>query len=174
MPAKPITYRLYTPKDKAQLKRCVEEVQDYFVTQDPAGWMWRSPSFGRYYTQYLLRQLKKHKGRMIFALHGTQVIGLIMGCREPIKLADQLFTRHNESMGWIYLIYVHPDYRRKGIGKNLVRQIMDYFKQQKCTVVRLEAQGNVPKLVELYASFGFKPWLMSMSKRLRKAPASKK
>lgn len=55
--------------------------------------------------------------------------------------------------GRINAVYVHPDYRRRGIGRKLMDECLSWLKQQGCAVARLNSsdQGR-----PLYESIGFK------------------
>lgn len=56
---------------------------------------------------------------------------------------------------WIEELYVTPDYRRHGIGRNLVAQVLDYAEEHGFAGIDLEAyQGNTPASV-LYRTMGF-------------------
>lgn len=166
-PETKITYRLYAPKDKAQFIRCLEEVQDYFIEQDEVGWMSRSEAYGKWFAAFLLKEVHKNHGRIILAMDVKRVVGFIIGKVETIKPYERYYIRRGEKLGWIYLVYVDKRYRGRQIGQTLLQMMEAHFNKHKCTVVRLEAQGNLPKLVELYQRAGFKPLLMNMAKRLR-------
>jgi len=50
---------------------------------------------------------------------------------------------------------VHPDYRSKGIAKNMLKEAMAFIKAElNALSVKLSAQAYI---MELYASYGFKP-----------------
>jgi ribosomal protein S18 acetylase RimI-like enzyme len=56
---------------------------------------------------------------------------------------------------WIEELYVTPDYRRRGVGRVLVAQILDYADKHGFKGIDLEAyQGNTPASV-LYRTMGF-------------------
>jgi ribosomal protein S18 acetylase RimI-like enzyme len=56
---------------------------------------------------------------------------------------------------WIEELYVTPDYRRRGIGRVLVAQILEYAEEHGFKGIDLEAyQGNTPASV-LYRTMGF-------------------
>jgi GNAT superfamily N-acetyltransferase len=56
---------------------------------------------------------------------------------------------------WIEELYVTPDFRRRGIGRVLVAQVLDYAEEHGFNGIDLEAyQGNTPASV-LYRTMGF-------------------
>ncbi len=56
----------------------------------------------------ILRQLRVNDGTYLVALDGPRLVGAVLGT-------------HDTRKGWINRLAVHPDYRRRGIAKRLVR-----------------------------------------------------
>lgn len=163
-----ITYRLYKPSDKAEFIRCIEKMQDYFVTLDTLGWQRRRKDFGpRYVNEKLLADLKKYSGELHVAMDGKKMVGFIFGTIENMTGLDLSYFKP-ERVGWIYVLFVDHDYRNKKIGTALMKRLESFFASEGCTLVRLEAQGNVDQLATFYSRHGFKPWQLHMVKRLAK------
>lgn len=55
-------------------------------------------------------------------------------------------------LGWIGLLIVNAEYRRRGIGALLMKKAMDYLLSRKVKTIKLEA---VPKVANLYRKLGF-------------------
>ncbi|MBI5682628.1 MAG: ribosomal protein S18-alanine N-acetyltransferase [Deltaproteobacteria bacterium] len=53
-------------------------------------------------------------------------------------------------------IAVHPDYRRKGIGKRLIKFIMDFLLNKSTRAVYLEVRDSNTAAQKLYRGFGFR------------------
>ena len=53
-------------------------------------------------------------------------------------------------------IYVKQDYRRKGIGKRLVKKALEDFKKLGCHKARLEVFAPNARAISLYEHLGFK------------------
>jgi ribosomal protein S18 acetylase RimI-like enzyme len=56
------------------------------------------------------------------------------------------------NLGWIGLLIVKAEYRRKGIATQLMSKAIDFLLQQGVQTIKLEA---VPKISELYRKLGF-------------------
>ena len=55
----------------------------------------------------------------------------------------------------VLTITVEADHRRKGIGRELLRRLIDWSRTQKCEAIMLEVRvGNIDA-IPLYESFGF-------------------
>ena len=58
--------------------------------------------------------------------------------------------------GYVTNIGVLPDHRKKGIGKALTNQLIDYSVSQKLAFLRLEVRVSNTPAINLYTSLGFK------------------
>jgi len=163
----PIMYRAYTRQDKAQLIACVEAIQDHFISTTD-GWLRRSKTFGTRYTNYLIRDVTINRGAIILAFDKTRLVGMVAGRIEAPTSLARTYYQPGERFGWIDLLFVHPKYRGKRIGRELLDRIEETLIKKGCTVIRLEAQGNIPELKSLYGKAGYKPWVLNMAKRIRK------
>lgn len=74
---------------------------------------------------------------------GQRVVGYI--CADYV--ADE---------GHILNLAVHPDFRKKGIAKTLVENILEELKETDCRFLYLEVRASNNAARELYEGFGFK------------------
>ncbi|MBI4685288.1 MAG: ribosomal protein S18-alanine N-acetyltransferase [Nitrospirae bacterium] len=77
------------------------------------------------------------------AVAGERVIGYI--CANQVS--DE---------GHILNLGVHPDFRRKGIAKNLVTLIIEELKESACRFLYLEVRESNYPAKKLYEGFGFR------------------
>lgn len=59
-----------------------------------------------------------------------------------------------DELAWIGMALVHPDYRRRGIGRALLEHAITYLQKKKIRCIKLDA---TPQGQPLYESLGFKP-----------------
>jgi ribosomal protein S18 acetylase RimI-like enzyme len=59
-------------------------------------------------------------------------------------------------VGHILGIYVERDYRRKGVGKRLMKKALEDFKRLECHKARLEVFAHNAGAISLYEHLGFK------------------
>ncbi len=76
-----------------------------------------------------------------------------------------------EGTGRIYMLGVDPDYRGRGIGRQLLLVGLSYLKRKGLRVVELTVDSENEIACTLYRSVGFKPWTSSLwyEKRLEEA-----
>ncbi|MFT6070798.1 MAG: ribosomal protein S18 acetylase RimI-like enzyme [Bacteriovoracaceae bacterium] len=59
----------------------------------------------------------------------------------------------------IWGLYVHPDVRRNGVAKALMKKSIDHAKkQERIFNIRLSVDSKNKKAIELYQKFGFVEW----------------
>lgn len=92
---------------------------------------------------------KEHRPALNFvAEQDGQVVGFLLGgirqARRMVPLA-----------GWIDIMGVHPDYRRKGIGRGLVEAFNDECKQSS-TSISVAIKKNDKPLKKFFGALGFK------------------
>jgi ribosomal protein S18 acetylase RimI-like enzyme len=68
------------------------------------------------------------------------------------KAAGHVFAVAYGSLGWIGLLIVKSDYRRRGIGSILMKKAMEYLLAQQVKTIKLDA---VPEIARLYRKLGF-------------------
>lgn len=66
--------------------------------------------------------------------------------------AGHIFSIVYGTLGWIGLLIVSPDQRRKGIGTALMKEAIDYLLENGVETIKLDA---IPEIADLYRKFGF-------------------
>ncbi|KAJ3327306.1 hypothetical protein HDU93_002046 [Gonapodya sp. JEL0774] len=82
---------------------------------------------------------------------GSAVAQLYEGFYPPI------FNPKKHREGWIWAVYVKPEFRRRKIADNLVRLCCAYLKEVGCTTALLNASHEGR---HVYEKIGFKSWDM--------------
>ncbi len=162
-----ITIREYKPADKKQLIELHNAVMDHFLRLDPFGIFRRKPEYGRRYADYSLRESKKHGGKTFVAMDGKTMAGFITGAVYTKKKLELTFYKPIKT-GYVYTLYVRPEYQRKKIGKKLMDTMETYFKRKGCHIVRLDAVGSHTKPYEYYKKRKYEAWGVDMIKVLKK------
>jgi RimJ/RimL family protein N-acetyltransferase len=69
--------------------------------------------------------------------------------------------------GWLHLVAVHPDYRKRGIGRELMLETERRIRKIGCTKVNLQVRASNQGVVEFYNRLGYSTEdRVSMGKRL--------
>lgn len=80
---------------------------------------------------------------MLIALKHEQIIGTIH-CGHKEKKSS-----------YIRLLYIHKDWRKKGIATELIDHCIKISKESKCETLGLQVCGNNINAIELYKKMGF-------------------
>jgi mycothiol synthase len=94
---------------------------------------------------------------IILALDSDKPIGY---CWTRINL--QKNRAPSESMGRIYMLGVDPDYRGRGIGRQLLLRGLSYLRSKGLRVVELTVDRGNKAAYTLYKSVGFKLWTSTL------------
>lgn len=57
--------------------------------------------------------------------------------------------------GWITAMVVNPDYQRKGIGRRLVAEVLDYFREKGIENVRTMVAWSDGEMLSFFTAMGF-------------------
>jgi GNAT superfamily N-acetyltransferase len=64
-------------------------------------------------------------------------------------------TRGGRPIGFIEYVIVNARHKRKGIGKNIMKNAIDYAKEQNCYKAVLQSGNNRTEAHEFYEAIGF-------------------
>ena len=67
-------------------------------------------------------------------------------------------SRHEEPWGFLENLYVEPEHRSKGIGRQLVSAAIEEAKKRDCYKLLGTTRHTKPELHAFYERFGFKNW----------------
>jgi GNAT superfamily N-acetyltransferase len=78
---------------------------------------------------------------------GIRIGGAVIAFDTPN--VNRLEGREDITVLWD--LRIHPDYRRKGMGTLLIRQCMEWSKNKKCRLMKIESQSNNVNACRFYA-----------------------
>ena len=76
-------------------------------------------------------------------------------CKDGDKVIGFIGAWLIASEGQITNLAVHPDYRKKGIGKKLMKSLISSLKEEDCNAITLEVRESNTVAKNLYKSLGF-------------------
>ena len=76
----------------------------------------------------------------------------MIGLEKDGRLVGAVLATHDSRKGWINRVAVHPDYRRKGLGGQIVRACEEFLEGQGAEIIAaLIEDWNEPS-IELFAA----------------------
>ena len=103
-------------------------------------------SFKYPYSRRLLSYLILHASVFLVAEFRGEIIGYVCGA---IEKRDCIY-------GHIYSIAVHPNHRRKGVGKALMMRAIEIFKTHGARKIILECRVSNMAAIRFYRKLGFR------------------
>jgi len=151
--------RQATPRDLPSLVSLWQEMMDYHRAYDPRFRF--SPNAQREVEKHLLDTLRSRAARIFVADVEGRVIGYILGevhARRPLYPVG--------TYGFISDICVASAWRRRGVGRSLVRALDAWFASQKVTSVELFAASLNPDSAAFWIVLGYKDYLRLMRREV--------
>lgn len=124
----------------------IYEINAYYIEQTDNNWNHRPRPFGRFAANL---ETIRRKGRpAIVARLNNSVVGY--GTLHEFRSADGYWPCVENS------IYVHPDHQKKGIGKMLMKALIEQAQATGCwSIIAVADAGNQDSIV-FHERFGFK------------------
>ena len=98
------------------------------------------------------------RARVYVARVGTRLVGMA-------ALHFTVSTAEGGTAAWLEDCVVHPDYRRRGIGKALLGHVLEQARAVGATRVTLLTDGDNARAQALYRRLGFAPSAMLAMRR---------
>jgi GNAT superfamily N-acetyltransferase len=107
------------------------------------------PGWRDRYVAFFQEFLRNNRGQFFVA----EAAGKLIGTAAVYKLVNHRSAIVQKQSAYVSTVYVNPRWRRRGIGRALTLQTVDWAKRNGCEVIRLRssAQGR-----PLYERLGFK------------------
>lgn len=94
-------------------------------------------------------EIKKQKIKYFTAKDNGKIVGSCYICIIPN------LTRGGKSIGYIENVIIDTQYRKKGIGKEIVKKAVEYAKEKNCYKVILQSGIERTEAHKFYESIGF-------------------
>jgi ribosomal protein S18 acetylase RimI-like enzyme len=109
----------------------------------------------------LARNLKHHTKSVAFfiAEERGEIIGYSGG-----EIEKALGFVKSKRLGHMFNLYVKPEYRKKGIGKKLIKEVLAWFKKNKVKELKILVYPHNKPAHEIYKKLGFKDYIIELRK----------
>lgn len=103
-----------------------------------------------------LEEISNNNGKCFIAIENNQVIGLIMGIIIKYEKYDYLDYKCPKS-GEITELIVTNSTRKKGVGKELIKTMENYFKNEGCEYILVDVFAYNKNAINFYSKKGYHP-----------------
>lgn len=92
----------------------------------------------------------------------------LVACFEPdSRIVGTVMAGYDGHRGWINYLAVHPEHRRKGIGRQLMSEAERRLRAAGCPKINLQVRSGNASVIAFYREAGFTPDdVVSLGKRL--------
>ncbi|MDD8020315.1 MAG: GNAT family N-acetyltransferase [Acidobacteriota bacterium] len=84
-----------------------------------------------------------------------QVIFLV--AEKEGKIIGTVLATHDGRKGWINRLAVHPDYRRQGLGRRLIKRAEEELEKKGLLLVAALIEEDNPASMNLFVQLGYEP-----------------
>jgi len=154
-----VQIRRATTRDVQEILPVWGELAGFHADLDPA--FTPSPQWPREYGAYLRTLMGRDDAIAVVAKDGARIIGYAIG---RITALPPFFEHRYR--GYIHDVYVRDGYRRRGIGRQMVQQILDWLRHRGVHLVELTVAAN-NDAVRFWERLGFHTYMHQMKLELR-------
>lgn len=102
----------------------------------------------------IFKKIESSENQIVFvAVVDSKVVGT------ATLLLEQKFIHNGTNVGHIEDVAIHKNYQNQGIGKKLIKKILEFSANQDCYKTVLDCNDDV---LPFYEKIGFKPHLKGM------------
>lgn len=144
----------YEDKFLDDVKNLLLELEEYIIKIDEDGLDQLHSEYKDKMALLDLKTIKDNNGKCYLAIQNNMVIGLIMGYVRAYDEFDYLDYKCPKS-GVISEFIVSEKVRSKGIGKQLINKMEEYFKSINCEYILLECFAYNKSAINFYKNQGY-------------------
>ena len=88
-------------------------------------------------------------------------------CWSSDGLLVSVMAGYEGHRGWINYLAVHPDYRKRGLGRKMMEAAEEYLNRFNCPKINLQVWASKHEAIEFYERIGYRTEdIVNMGKRL--------
>ncbi len=115
------------------------------------------------YKKWLLKIFNKRNSKILIAKKGKRIIGYGIASIKKSKEYSII-----DKIGKINQIFIEKKFRRKGIGKEILKRFLEWFNSKNIKYVQLNVDARNKGAINFYKKFGFEELQKIMMKKINK------
>ena len=156
----------YEEKYLEDVRDLLVELEEYIISIDKDNLDQIHKDYRKLMAVCDLKEVEDNNGKCFLALIEDKVVGLVMGIIPEYGEYDYLDYKCPKR-GVITELVVTKNIRSKGIGKELVEKIEDYFIKQNCEYVLIDVFAYNNRALEFYDRNGYHHRMIVDIKKLK-------
>lgn len=155
----------YSDKYLEDVKDLLVELEEYIVSIDKDELDQLHPEYREKMAILDLEEVREWNGKCYLAIENDKAVGLIMGIIPGYEEFDYLDYKCPKS-GEITELVVSKNIRSNGIGRELMKVMEVYFKENNCEYVLVDVFAYNEKAINFYEKSGYHPRMLVDIKKL--------
>ncbi len=157
--------REFTHRDTSTIEKLMSEFEDYLVAIDDVRFIRPFTDNGREYTALRLEKIEKENGVILLAEDNAVVVGMVVGVMDEQDRVSVL-EEGERKYARVIDLYVQEQYRNKGVGKQLIQAVENYFKEKGVAVLTIGVLAPNTHAYEFYKRSGYRDRAIDLIKVL--------
>ena len=164
--------RRFNSQDRDSVDRLMVRLQEHFAKVDTSNESlpFKDLDSAHDYMQRMLNDSDSMGGVAYVAEEAGRIVGFVQGVIVSHHLGDDIVfdtTHLPRKDGWIGLLFVGPEQRGRGIGRQLMDKIKTHFESEGCDTLRLLVLSDNTHTIEIYKKYGFIEHEVEMVRKLK-------
>lgn len=155
----------YSDKYLEDVKDLLVELEEYIISIDKDELDQLHPEYREKMAILDLEEVREWNGKCYLAIENDKAVGLIMGIIPGYEEFDYLDYKCPKR-GEITELVVSKNIRSKGVGRELMKVMEDYFKENNCEYVLVDVFAYNEKAINFYEKSGYHPRMLVDIKKL--------
>lgn len=155
----------YDKKYEEDVKDLLVELEEFIVSIDKDNLDQVGVNYREEMIKYDLEEVNTNIGKCYLAIEDNKAIGLIMGYIVKYDERDYLDYKCPRK-GRISELIVTKNTRSKGIGKQLMNKMEQYFKSENCEYISVEVFGYNDNGIKFYENDNYHTRCIDMIKKI--------
>ncbi len=111
----------------------------------------------RMYDGWLRERTEDPRSVFLVVEHESRIVGYVVCTIEP-----EIPIYWTPSCGWVHDLWIEPQYRNEGLGRQMTMLVVERFKEMGVTQIRLQTAAANEVARKLFASCGFRASTIEM------------
>ena len=147
-----------------QIKDLLVELQEHIVDIDKEGYNILTNEYREEYFKKTIEEIKKYEGKMFLYKENNEVLGLVVGLINNEETKEYDFQAPKR--GRVSELVVTKKTRSKGIGKQLLDKITEYFKENNCKDILIAVFAYNEDAIRFYEKNNYHTRMIEMTRKI--------
>ena len=146
------------------IKDLLVELQEHIVDIDEEGYNIITNEYREEYFKKTMEEIKKYEGKMFLYKENNEILGLVVCLINNEETKEYDFQAPKR--GRVSELVVTKKIRSKGIGKQLLDKITQYFKENNCKDILIAVFAYNENAIRFYEKNNYHARLIEMTRKI--------